>query len=56
MGACSVLPVVVTTAKLPDNAPSWREACLSAGADAFFEHDFALDDFVTTVKRLFPVT
>jgi CheY-like chemotaxis protein len=54
-GARSVLPIVVTTAWLPHNSPSWKDACFAVGADAFFEHDFDLDEFVATVNRLLPV-
>jgi|WetSurMetagenome_2_1015567.scaffolds.fasta_scaffold1228997_2 CheY-like chemotaxis protein len=46
------IPVVVTTSKLPLNAPDWRQASMNAGANAFFEHEFDLDAFVEKIGAL----
>jgi CheY-like chemotaxis protein len=54
-GSRSALPIVTTTGEIPPNTPSWEDACLGAEANAFFEHEFDLDEFVLIVKQLLPI-
>jgi CheY-like chemotaxis protein len=38
-----------------NSAPDVREACLAAGADAFFAKPFRIEDLLASICRLMPV-